>query len=114
MQRGFWAEKRTTQLAHGSQCVAEHHLAKARGNRLAPGGIRLAFFINRNAFAKPARHFVVCLAERDDVAEFVPQRCLPARWAGALRCGAIRRNDGAEADSQESSAARQAERANRK
>src|SRR5262245_8613528 len=89
VQRRRRTQERSAELADWYEAIAQQHGAVFGIDRLAPSFVGLPLFINRNAFAQPARHLVVGLGERDNVAILVVQSRLPAGGARALRRWAV-------------------------
>src|SRR5207302_8610804 len=92
-------KKGAAQIGDGGQLPTEDHLAITRVHVLAPGWVGLAFFIDRNALAEPARHFVAGHLECHHVAELMPENGLPINRMSTLRGRAVGSDDAAEADS---------------
>ena len=85
VQISFRRQKRRAEFAHGRQVFAQNHLPIFRIHRLAPGRVGLPLFVDRDAFAQPARHLVLRHLQRYDVTELMPENRLPIGRMSRLR-----------------------------
>ena len=80
---------------------------------VAPAGIRLAFFVNRQTFGEPSRDLVVRHLQGDDVREFMPERASPVELIRFARRWGIHHHELSKTDTQRSES-RQSESAHGK
>ena len=71
---------------------------------VAPFGIGLRLFVDRETFGEPARHAMIGGGENEDVAHLVPQRAGPIEIAGLAAGRAVHGDHFAEGDAQRAQA----------
>ena len=98
MLRTFRGEKGAAELAHRRQFTAENHVPVGEIHVLSPRGIRLAFFVDGDAFAQPARHPVARGVQRHHVTKLVPQHRFPVGWIRGAGRRTVRRHHRTETD----------------
>ncbi len=80
--------------------------------RSPQSGEAATFFMDSEAFRKPARNEVLRCRQHIDVTQFVPHRACPIETAGRTRGRAVHRDHQAERYAEQTSLARQAKSSN--
>ena len=111
--RRLRSEKGGAQTSDLRHIAIQNHLSVLHIDPHPPGSARLPFLIDRDAFAQPARHFVLRHLQRHHVTKFMPQHRLPIRRPATVGCRAVGGNHPAKAHAQESRNIRHAERPHR-